>query len=239
MSIDQRIAIAAEQLEADVELTHKVTHGDENTEVPTLGGPIPSLRKRLKDIETEWAKTADPLAEDLAEAVTLTRGYKDDAAASATAAAEELPKVREEGARQIQAVIDEGEIQLGRVQNSGDQQTRRVTEEGDIQTERAAGEADRSEQAASHSQQFSSDSATSATASAGSAESSATSSQLSGEHSQGAEQAQAGAETASSEARASADESAEILKAMNTVVIPMVTNLIRTQAIVVQHHAFK
>ncbi len=79
MSIDQRIVKATEQLEADVKITSDVTHGDANTQIPSPGGPIPSLRKRLKDIETEWAKTADPLAEDLASAVKLTREYSEEA----------------------------------------------------------------------------------------------------------------------------------------------------------------
>lgn len=81
MSVDQRIVRATETLEADVKITSDVTHGDDSTEIPSLGGPIPSLRKRLKDIETEWAKTADPLAEDLAEAVQLTRQYRDESRA--------------------------------------------------------------------------------------------------------------------------------------------------------------
>ena len=86
MSIDQDIANSARQLEADVKINHQITHGGDTVEVPTEGGPVPSIRKRLKDIETEWAKTADPLASELEDVVQVTRDYKEAAAASAETA---------------------------------------------------------------------------------------------------------------------------------------------------------
>ncbi len=49
MSIDQRIVKATEQLEDDVQLTHTIVNGDENTEVQTEGGPVPTHAKVAKD----------------------------------------------------------------------------------------------------------------------------------------------------------------------------------------------
>ena len=91
MSIDQDIVNNARQLATDVKINHDITNGDENTEVATEGGLVPSIRKRLKDIESEWAKTADPLADDLASTVQLTKDYKNDAANSAVLVTETLP----------------------------------------------------------------------------------------------------------------------------------------------------
>ena len=174
MSIDQRIVRATETLEADVKITSDVTHGDANTEIPTLGGPIPSLRKRLKDIETEWAKTADPLAEDLASAVQLTQGYRDDAGRSA--------------------------------QSAGEDATTATTK---------AGEA------------------------SGSATSAAESESAAGDYRQQAQQAQEQSEAAKEQSEAAAIEAGTILEAVRTSIIPMATNLIRTQTIITEHHAFK
>ena len=78
MSIDQDIANSSKILAQDVEINHEITHGDKDTEVPTEGGPVPTIAKRLHDIETEWSQQADPLAEELAEAVQLTQQYRDE-----------------------------------------------------------------------------------------------------------------------------------------------------------------
>ena len=151
MSIDQDIANSAKQLDIDVRINHQITNGDENTEVATKGGKVPSIRKRLKDIEGEWAKTADPLANDLAQSVQLAKEYQykaaeqadlskqeadasakhamtasecsDDAVSSAKLAAEELPKVIAEGAKQVEAILDAGQRQVGLVTDTGAQQT--------------------------------------------------------------------------------------------------------------------
>ena len=157
MSIDQDIANSARQLEADVKLNHQITHGDENTEVATEGGPVPSIRKRLKDIETEWSKTADPLADDLASTVQATKGYKDAAAASATEAAEEVPKVQAEGAKQIKAVVDQGTATIEQVTTEGGKQTAAARAQADRASNEAeaaaghAGDASQSADAASDS----------------------------------------------------------------------------------------
>lgn len=225
MSVDQDIKKAAEQLEADVQLTSDITHGDEDSEIPTLGGTVPTLRKRLKDIETEWAKTADPLSEDLAEAVQLTKGYRDDAGDSAKSsnasaqsadnsaqsASEVLPKVIEEGEKQVAAVTSTGNDQLAvinktsaeqldAIKQEGSDQITVVTAEGNRQTERARIEGDRAEAEAVNS----ASSATDSTEFAGKSEAA---SNLSDQHRQSAETAQAKAKTARAASELAAKES--------------------------------
>ena len=189
MSVDQDIKKAADQLEADVKLTSDITHGDENSEIPTLGGTVPTLRKRLKDIETEWAKTADPLAEDLADAVQFTKGYKDAAGDSAQSASDVLPKVIDEGEKQVAAVISTGNDQLTK-----------VTAEGNRQTERARIEGDRAEAGAVSSEH----SATVSTEFAGQSESAR---DLSNQYRKAAETAKADAEAARVSSESAAEES--------------------------------
>lgn len=75
MSVDKQIKASANQLKADVEILKNVVHGDETTEIQTDGGRVPSLRKRLKDIETNWSEQADPLATELAEVVKTTERH--------------------------------------------------------------------------------------------------------------------------------------------------------------------
>ena len=152
MSIDQDIANSAKQLEADVEINHQITHGGDTVEVPTEGGPVPSIRKRLKDIETEWAKTADPLADNLASTVQVTKGYKDDADTSAAEAAEEVPKVQAEGVKQVKTVTDQGAASVEQVKVEGSKQTGLVNSAGasNLNKVNAAGET--AKQAASQAQ---------------------------------------------------------------------------------------
>ena len=119
-NIPNEIEQATRQLQADVKITHDVTHGDENTEIAVDSGTIPTLRKRLKDIEQDWAQTADPLAADLASTVQVTKGYKDAAAQSASDAAAELTKVQQEGASQNSRVIAQGDTQTARAKAEAD-----------------------------------------------------------------------------------------------------------------------
>lgn len=60
MSIDQRIIEATEQLESDVKLTHDIVNGDDNTEVSTEGGLVPSHAKVAKDSHDEIISLLQP-----------------------------------------------------------------------------------------------------------------------------------------------------------------------------------
>ena len=141
MSVDQDIADSSKQLAADVKINHDITHGDEHTEIPTEGGPVPTIKKRLKDIETAWAKNADPLAEELSDVVDTTKDYKDEAKESADRAAEELVKVQDEGTKQTNRVAAKGTEEADKVTSEGNTQVARVVSEGDTQTNRAKAEA--------------------------------------------------------------------------------------------------
>ena len=152
MSIDQDIANSAKQLKADVKINHAITHGDDTTEVATEGGPVPSIRKRLKDIETEWSKTADPLADSLASTVQVTKDLKDAAAASATEAAQELPKVQAEGAKQVIEVVDQGTLSIEQIKTEGGKQVSLVRKTGDDKLADIQASGDTAEQAASEAQ---------------------------------------------------------------------------------------
>ena len=213
-NIPNEIEQATRTLQADVQITHDVTHGDENTEVAVDSGIVPSLRKRLKDIETNWAKTADPLAADLASAVQITAGYKTEAAQSAASAAAELPKVQAEGAKQLTAITAEGGVQ-----------TQRVVSEGDNQTARATAEADRSTQQAAASEQSNQNSTTKAA-----------------QADQSETNARESAEGASNSEQAVVVMQSDVIAKHDAVMqsyIPLATVLIKTQAIITEHHSFK
>ena len=152
MSIDQDIANSARQLATDVKINHDIINGDENTEVATEGGPVPSIRKRLKDIESEWAQTADPLADDLASTVQVVKGYKNDAANSATLAEETLPKVTAEGDKQVVRVTNVGGQQVNQVQSIGQQQEALVNTAGTTQINKVEDAGKTAEQAAHQAQ---------------------------------------------------------------------------------------
>ncbi len=152
MSIDQDIDNNARQLAIDVKINHDITNGDENTEVATEGGPVPSIRKRLKDIENEWAKTADPLADDLASTVQVIKEYKNDAANSATLAEETLPKVIAEGDQQVERIINESGQQVNQVQSEGQQQEALVNTAGATQVNNVENAGKTAEQAAHQAQ---------------------------------------------------------------------------------------
>jgi len=171
MSIDQDIANSAKQLDIDVRVNHQITNGDENTEVETEGGPVPSIRKRLKDIESEWAKTADPLADNLAQAIQLTKEYQENAAASSFTAAEQsnLSKQAADAsakhaktstesaneaiinaklaAEEMQKVIAEGSSQVKEILDEGQRQVGLVTDTGAQQTANVKAYADQAEDA--------------------------------------------------------------------------------------------
>lgn len=171
MSIDQDIANSAKQLDIDVRINHQITNGDENTEVATEGGPVPSIRKRLKDIESEWAQTADPLANDLAQSVQLTKEYQDKAAASSSTAAEQAncsrqaadasakhAKTASESANEaiisaklaaeaLPKVIAEGASQVKAILDEGQRQVGLVIDTGAQQTANVKAYADKAEDA--------------------------------------------------------------------------------------------
>ncbi len=67
MSIDKRIEDATVQLEADVHLTHEIVHGDEDTEVQTEGGPVPTHAKVARDSNEEIIGLLQPTVEDINE----------------------------------------------------------------------------------------------------------------------------------------------------------------------------
>ena len=224
MSVDQRIEAATDQLEVDVGLNHQITHGDNTTIVQTEGGPVSSISKQLTDIETEWAKTADPLAEDLASAVQLTESYRTEAGQSAATAEAELGKVQAEGAAQLQAVNTAGNTQLQAVNSAGSSQLSEINSRGAEQIQLASDEADRSTEYSIISQQASQACAESESQSALSASNAASSEQSSADSQQAAQYA--------------AVESQSILDEIGSTLIGHVTHLIRTQTIVVQHHAF-
>ena len=213
MSVDQRIEAATDQLEVDVGLNHQITHGDNTTIVQTEGGPVSSISKQLTDIETEWAKTADPLAEDLASAVQLTESYRTEAGQSAATAEAELGKVQAEGAAQLQAVNSAGSSQLSEINSRGAEQIQLASDEADRSTEHSI----ISQQASQACAESESQSALSASNAASSEQSSADSQQA---------------------AQYAAVESQSILDEIGSTLIGHVTHLIRTQTIVVQHHAF-
>ena len=171
MSIDQDIANSAKQLDIDVRINHQITNGDENTEVATEGGPVPSIRKRLKDIESEWAQTADPLADDLAQAVQLTKEYQDKAAVSSFTAAEQADRSRKAAdasdkhsktasesaneaiisaklaAEELPKVTAEGASQVKAILDEGQRQVGLVIDTGAQQTANVKAYADKAEYA--------------------------------------------------------------------------------------------
>ena len=66
-NIDQRIIVATEQLESDVQKTYEIVNGDENTEVETDGGPVPSHAKVAKDSHDEIIDLLEPTVNDINE----------------------------------------------------------------------------------------------------------------------------------------------------------------------------
>ena len=192
MSIDQDIANSAKQLDIDVRINHQITNGDENTEVATEGGPVPSIRKRLKDIESEWAKTADPLANDLAQSVQLTKEYQDKAAVSSFTAAEQADRSKQAAdasanhantasessneaiisaklaAEELPKVIAEGASQVKAILDEGQRQVGLVINTGAQQTVNVKAYADKAKDAQIVAEQAANNSATSAENAAGS-----------------------------------------------------------------------
>ena len=67
MSIDQRIIESTEQLEIDVKLTHDIVNGDNNTEVSTEGGLVPSHAKVAKDSHDEIVSLLQPTVSSINE----------------------------------------------------------------------------------------------------------------------------------------------------------------------------
>lgn len=180
MSIDQDIANSSKILEQDVQINHEITHGNDTTEVPTEGGPVPTIAKRLKDIETEWSQQADPLARELADTVEITKGYKTEAAGSASAASASADKASED-ARAVsddKEKVAEDKAAVAQDKTHVDQQVIHV----DQQVKQA--------------------------------------------------------ETHAESAGQSVKEAEDILTTITTGLIPMATNLIRTQSIVIERHGF-
>lgn len=109
MSVDQRIVVATEQLEADVSLTHDIVHGGESTEVQTEGGPVPSHAKVAVDSNKEIIGLLQPTVtsiNDHAEFVTSEAGRATDQTNQAVSAKNEAVAAR----NQAKAIVYEGEF---------------------------------------------------------------------------------------------------------------------------------
>lgn len=86
MSVDQRIVTATEQLETDVKLTHDIVNGDENTEVQTEGGPVPSNAKVAKDSHDEIIGLLQPTVNDINQHADYVDGKVSEVKADANRA---------------------------------------------------------------------------------------------------------------------------------------------------------
>ena len=153
MSVDQQIKDSANQLSADVEIVHKIAHGDENTEVATEGGLVPSIKKRVKDLEENWSRDADPLATELSQVLDSAKTHDQNAAQSASTAAQQVTLTQQEGASQRTQIQDKGDSQVSRVNDEGDTQFNRVKNEGQNQLTQIQQPLGQAQQAATESGQ--------------------------------------------------------------------------------------
>ena len=103
MSIDQRIIEATEQLESDVKLTYDIVNGDDNTEVSTEGGMVPSHAKVAKDSHDEIINLLQPTVSSINDHADLIIDKTTEAGLDADKA--EAAKVAAEKARDDTAAI--------------------------------------------------------------------------------------------------------------------------------------
>ena len=82
--IDDEIIEATDELKVDVELTHEIVHGDENTVVETEGGGVPSHAKVAKDTSTTIVAMLEPSVSDINEHTAFVTEKADEAAVSAS-----------------------------------------------------------------------------------------------------------------------------------------------------------
>ena len=100
-NIDQRIVVATVQLESDVQKTHEIVHGDENTEVETDGGLVPSHAKVAKDSHDEIIDLLEPTVNDINEHADFVETKANESEASAVRS--------EEAAANAEAIVYEGD----------------------------------------------------------------------------------------------------------------------------------
>ena len=103
MSIDQRIIEATEQLESDVKLTYDIVNGDDNTEVSTEGGMVPSHAKVAKDSHDEIINLLQPTVSSINDHADFIIDKTIETDAHADKA--EIAKVAAEKARDDTAAI--------------------------------------------------------------------------------------------------------------------------------------
>ena len=78
-TIPEREEALVSQAEADVSLLHQMVHGGKYVEVPTNGGPVPSVAKWQNDSSEFFADAANR-AEAARDAAVISAGIKDDIA---------------------------------------------------------------------------------------------------------------------------------------------------------------
>ena len=111
MSIDQRIVDATEQLEKDVKLTYDIVNGDDNTEVMTEGGPVPTHAKVAKDSNLEIIGLLQPAVDSInqhAELIISEANRSENAAEASSNAKDASERARDAAA----AIAYEGEATL-------------------------------------------------------------------------------------------------------------------------------